>query len=178
MQIALFQVDAFTEQLFAGTPAAVCPLQTWLPEDLLLSIAAENNLSETAFFVSEGDPYLLRWFSPVSEVQLCGHATLAAAFVIFRFLRPEASSISFRTCSGPLRVEREPQGLILDFPAIPYRLCHAPPEALLAGLEAAPQAALDTGASAAERNYMVLAAAPGLGAARGHLFVSRFRAVR
>jgi PhzF family phenazine biosynthesis protein len=86
MRQALYQVDAFTREVFRGNPAAVCPLERWLPEATMQSIAAENNLSETAFFVREGDGYHLRWFTPAVEVDLCGHATLASAWVLFNKL--------------------------------------------------------------------------------------------
>ena len=90
MRIPLYQVDAFAEGPFTGNPAAVCPLDAWLPAETMQAIAAENNLSETAFFVPEGDGYRLRWFTPSAEVDLCGHATLASAFVVFRWLAPGA----------------------------------------------------------------------------------------
>jgi PhzF family phenazine biosynthesis protein len=83
MELTMYQVDAFTERVFGGNPAAVCPLKTWLSDDVMLSIAAENNLAETAFFVEEDQGFRLRWFTPVAEVDLCGHATLASADVIF-----------------------------------------------------------------------------------------------
>src|SRR6185436_204869 len=97
MNIPLYQIDAFTSRLFAGNPAAVCPLERWLEDELLQAIAAENNLSETAFFVPQGDHYALRWFTPTTEVELCGHATLAAAFVIFDELAPALRSVAFET---------------------------------------------------------------------------------
>lgn len=102
----LYQVDAFAEQPFSGNPAAVCPLDRWLPDSLMQQIAAENNLAETAFFVAEGEDYHLRWFTPQVEVPLCGHATLASAFVIFQHLRPELRAVRFQTASGPLEVSR------------------------------------------------------------------------
>ncbi|MGO1118398.1 PhzF family phenazine biosynthesis protein [Rhodovibrionaceae bacterium A322] len=122
-RLPLYQVDAFTNELFGGNPAAVCPLDSWLPEAQLAAIAAENNLSETAYFVakpdgSDGQPhYDLRWFTPAVEVDLCGHATLASASVIFTRLKPEATSITFHTRSGPLVVTRDGEGYALDFPA-------------------------------------------------------------
>lgn len=97
MRIPLYQIDAFAERPFTGNPAAVCPLESWLPDDVMQAIAAENNLSETAFFVPEGEFYRLRWFTPSTEVDLCGHATLASAYVVFRWLRPERASITFQT---------------------------------------------------------------------------------
>jgi PhzF family phenazine biosynthesis protein len=113
----MYQVDAFTNELFRGNPAAVCPLQDWLPESLMQRIALENNLSETAFFVPKGDQYAIRWFTPAVEVKLCGHATLATAYAIFRFLRPEADCVSFESKSGVLGVTRSGDMITLDFPA-------------------------------------------------------------
>src|ERR1700730_13892141 len=101
MRIPLHQVDAFvTDRRFSGNPAAVCPLDSWLPDDVMQAIAGENNLSETAFFVPEGDNYRLRWFTPVAEVDLCGHATLASAYVIFRFLAPDRQGVGFQKHKG------------------------------------------------------------------------------
>jgi len=119
MRIPLFQVDAFTSRLFGGNPAAVCPLESWLDERTMQAIAAENNLAETAFFVGRGGRYDLRWFTPLVEVDLCGHATLASAFVIFNRLEPSLTEASFRSKSGELRVMRSGDRLTLDFPAWP-----------------------------------------------------------
>ena len=127
MKIPLFQVDAFTAELFKGNPAAVCPLPEWLPDPLLQSIAAENNLSETAFFVRRGSRYELRWFTPAVEVDLCGHATLASAFVIFQRQEPDAEEAVFDTRSGELRVRRQGELLAMDFPARPPSPCAEPP---------------------------------------------------
>ena len=110
-------VDAFTSQVFKGNPAAVCVMETWLPEELMQSIAIENNLSETAFAVKEHDHYHLRWFTPGGEVELCGHATLATAYVITHFVEPDATQVSFDTLSGLLLVTREGELLTLDFPS-------------------------------------------------------------
>jgi PhzF family phenazine biosynthesis protein len=116
--ISLYQVDAFTGTLFSGNPAAVCPLQAWLPDSLLQSIAAENNLSETAFFLPSGSGYELRWFTPTHEVRLCGHATLASAFVLWNCLGETAEELQFSTRdSGELRVSRDGDTLWLDLPA-------------------------------------------------------------
>ena len=156
MKIPLFQVDAFTKKIFSGNPAAVCPLTCWLEDKQMLAIAAENNLSETAFFVPENGEYCLRWFSPKSEVQLCGHATLATAFVIFNFLRPGTTSVRFHTCSGPLDVKKEGDYLAMDFPSLPARPCESAPKALLDGLNPSPSVVLESGATAAERNYFVV----------------------
>ncbi len=118
--LPLYQVDAFTDRPFGGNPAAVCPLDEWLPDNVMQAIALENNLSETAFFVAEGDGYRLRWFTPTDEVVLCGHATLASAAVIFEKLSPDVSSIAFQTQkSGVLNVRRDGEMLVMDFPSLP-----------------------------------------------------------
>ncbi|WP_447527911.1 PhzF family phenazine biosynthesis protein [Vreelandella sp. TE19] len=117
MQIALYQVDAFATKPFEGNPAAVCPLDTWLDDSELQAIAAENNLSETAFVVPLEAGYHLRWFTPSVEVDLCGHATLAAAWVIFNELGDTRDVLHFETRSGVLIVRREGQALAMDFPA-------------------------------------------------------------
>lgn len=120
MTLPVYVVDAFTDRPFAGNPAAVVPLEGgWLPDEQLQAIAAEMNLSETAFLLPEDgaeDGWQLRWFSPTVEVELCGHATLAAAFVIFNHLRPGATRARFATCSGSLGVTAEAGRLVLDFP--------------------------------------------------------------
>src|ERR1041385_1121257 len=103
--LPLFQVDAFTNRPFAGNPAAVCPTEGPIPEALMQDIAAENNLSETAFFHRQGDEYSLRWFTPTVEVELCGHATLASAFVVMTELEPARTEVTFRTRSGLLGVQ-------------------------------------------------------------------------
>lgn len=118
-KLSFFHVDAFASRLFAGNPAAVVPLEDWLPDPVLQAIAAENNLSETAFFSSRGEDFDLRWFTPKIEVELCGHATLAAAYVIVTHLQPRRQRIRFHTKSGVLTVERDGQRLNLDFPARP-----------------------------------------------------------
>lgn len=119
MQIPIYQVDAFSSHIFAGNPAAVCPLNQWLPDDTLQAVAAENNLSETAFFVRNGDAYDLRWFTPLVEVDLCGHATLASAWVLFHELHATGNRIAFNTKSGSLTVEKRGELLALNFPARP-----------------------------------------------------------
>ncbi len=126
MRIPLYQIDAFTSRLFAGNPAAVCPLEGWLEDSVLQAIAAENNLSETAFFVRRQDRYHLRWFTPALEVDLCGHATLASAFVILNYLEPGQESVSFDTQSGELVVRRDGALLCMDFPARPPAACAIP----------------------------------------------------
>ncbi|GJL85174.1 MAG: hypothetical protein DHS20C02_09490 [Micavibrio sp.] len=122
-RLSIYQVDAFTNKVFGGNPAAVCPLESWLPDETLQKIAHENNLSETAFFVpDEGEAdYHLRWLTPTVEVDLCGHATLASAYVIFNHLGFKKDTVSFRTRSGLLYVHRKDNGLMMDFPAWEYR---------------------------------------------------------
>jgi len=127
MEIPIYQVDAFAERLFTGNPAAVCPLQEWLPDETLQAIALENNLSETAFYIplDEGR-YHLRWFTPGREVDLCGHATLATAHVLFHELGFAGTRLSFDSRSGELVVARDGDWLVLDFPAQPPQPCEAP----------------------------------------------------
>ncbi|MGD0815424.1 MAG: PhzF family phenazine biosynthesis protein [Verrucomicrobiota bacterium] len=133
MQIPYFQVDAFTTRTFGGNPAGVCVLESWLPDDLLQRIAAENNLSETAFFTHEADgSYHLRWFTPILEVDLCGHATLASAHVLFTELGYPGRCLRFQTRSGCLKVERNGDIIELDFPARPPAPCLVPDELLRA----------------------------------------------
>jgi PhzF family phenazine biosynthesis protein len=140
MSLPVFVVDAFTATPFSGNPAAVCPLKNWLDDEILSSVAAENNLSETAFFVPKGDDYELRWFTPRSEVRLCGHATLASGFVLLKYLSPARDSVRFHTKSGPLTVARDGSLLAMDFPALPPWDCLQPPDALLEGLGLRPTA--------------------------------------
>jgi len=116
MELPIYQVDAFAGKVFAGNPAAVMPLEDWLDETLLQTIAMENNLSETAFLVACEQGYELRWFTPTVEVNLCGHATLAAAHTLFAHLGEEGDEVRFQTHSGELRVRREGALLTLDFP--------------------------------------------------------------
>ena len=118
MRLRIFQIDAFTDTVFGGNPAAVCPLESWLDDTTLQAIAAENNLSETAFFVAANGIYDLRWFTPLAEVDLCGHATLASAYVVFRHLRRGADAVAFDTRSGRLEVSRCADDLVMDFPAL------------------------------------------------------------
>lgn len=115
-KLKLYQADAFAGKLFQGNPAAVCPLDEWLPKPLMQSIAAENNLAETAFYVKDGDEYDLKWFTPVSEVDLCGHATLATAHILFNHEGYTGNEIIFRSNSGKLKVTRSSDLLTLDFP--------------------------------------------------------------
>lgn len=123
MKIRQYQVDAFATRAFEGNPAAVCPLENWLDDGLLQAIAEENNLSETAFFVPSDKGFRLRWFTPASEVDLCGHATLATAHVLFVHLGHPGPAITFETRSGPLTVRREDDLLNMDFPARPPTPC-------------------------------------------------------
>ncbi|WP_164008298.1 PhzF family phenazine biosynthesis protein [Pyxidicoccus trucidator] len=139
MRLPLFQVDAFTSRVFGGNPAAVCPLEAWLPDADLQAIALENNLSETAFFVREADGFRLRWFTPTQEVDLCGHATLAAAWVLFQRWEVGLERVEFASRSGPLVVTQEADGwLTLDFPSRPPTPCLAP-IGLVEALGAAPR---------------------------------------
>jgi len=133
VELRLLQIDTFTDVVLGGNPAAVCPLDTWLDESTMQAIAAENNLSETAFFMPEGEGFNLRWFTPNVEVDLCGHATLAAAYVVFEELRPDAQRVDFATKSGRLTVVREGADLVMDFPAQPAAPVE-PPELLLGAL--------------------------------------------
>jgi predicted PhzF superfamily epimerase YddE/YHI9 len=128
MKLSIYQIDAFAEKPFEGNPAAVIPLQTWLPDALLQNIAQENNLSETAYFVEEGDHYRIRWFTPVAEVKLCGHATLASAYVLFNILGFGADQVLFTSQSGQLSVLRRGDSLQLDFPQTILARCECPPE--------------------------------------------------
>ena len=137
MEISLYQIDAFTSELFKGNPAAVCPLGEWLPDGLMQSIAAENNLSETAFFIPTDMGFHIRWFTPVSEVDLCGHATLATAYVLFHILGYEKEKIEFDSRSGMLVVTRDDDWLVMDFPAQPPVPCNIPEE-IVRAFNAAP----------------------------------------
>jgi PhzF family phenazine biosynthesis protein len=142
----MFQVDAFTGRLFGGNPAAVVPLETWLDDATMQSIALENNLAETAFFVRENDGFRLRWFTPEVEVKLCGHATLASAYVLFTILDPGRRAVNFETLSDTLSVVASGDKLVMDFPR--WTLSAAPadaPRELAAVLGAAPARVLSTG---------------------------------
>jgi PhzF family phenazine biosynthesis protein len=148
-RIPVYQVDAFASRVFTGNPAAVCPLEQWLPDEQMQAIAAENNLAETAFFVPNGDGYHLRWFTPTVEVDLCGHATLASAFVVFTKLNPPAKSVQFLTKSGKLVVTRDGDLLSLDFPARPPAECEPDP-GLLPAMGRQPEKVL------ASHDYLVI----------------------
>jgi PhzF family phenazine biosynthesis protein len=119
MRLPLYHVDAFAERVFAGNPAAVVPLERWLDDHTLQAIAAENNLSETAFLVGGRGQYEIRWLTPTTEVDLCGHATLASAHVVMTTLEPGSRVVSFQSKSGQLIVTRDGDLLALDFPALP-----------------------------------------------------------
>ena len=150
MRTPIFQIDAFASRRFAGNPAAVMPLSSFLPDATLQSIAAENNLAETAFIVPDGRDYRLRWFTPTTEVPLCGHATLASAAVVMERLEPGRDAVVFQSASGPLRVHREGAGYIMDFPARGSESVPTAP-AFAAALGAVPVEVY-----ANEFNYMVL----------------------
>lgn len=141
MRARIYQVDAFTARRFSGNPAAVCPLEAWPEDGLLQAAAAENNLPETAFLVPAGEDYELRWFTPEAEVELCGHATLAAAHVLLRIREASRASVRFHTASGTLEVVRDGELLSMDFPAVPGDRVE-PPRPLAEGLGAEPASVL------------------------------------
>jgi PhzF family phenazine biosynthesis protein len=138
-RLRLYQVDAFTSRLFGGNPAAVVPLTRWLDDATMQTVGLENNLSETAFFVPEGDGFRLRWFTPTVEVDLCGHATLASAFVLFTELEPGRREVRFTTKSGVLTVRAAGERLIMDFPRWTVEPLATVPQELARGLNAAPR---------------------------------------
>src|SRR4051812_47965722 len=193
MRIPYYHVDAFTAQSFGGNPAGVCVLERWLPEAVLQNIAAENNLSETAFFTREADCYHLRWFTPTMEVDLCGHATLAAAFVLFSELGHPEPRIRFQSRSGELTAERSGEMVELNFPSRPPMPCPLP-DSLMRGLGHKPRevfkardylAVFDTPAEVAAlqpemEHLMKLDSLGVIATARGDTtdFVSRFFAPR
>jgi len=141
MNLPMYQVDAFTTQRFRGNPAAVVVLTSWLPDGVMQEIAAENNLAETAFVIPGGDPTPLRWFTPTFEIDLCGHATLATAHVLFRHHFPQAERFAFQTKSGILTVRRDGDRLSMDFPSRPGTPVSVN-DALTGALGAKPQEAL------------------------------------
>ncbi|MBF0529438.1 MAG: PhzF family phenazine biosynthesis protein [Deltaproteobacteria bacterium] len=150
MKVPMFQVDAFTGTVFGGNPAAICVLAGWLDNNLMQAIAAENNLSETAFLVKQGDGYGIRWFTPKAEIDLAGHPTLASAFVVFEMLEPGITEVRFETVrSGELIVRKKGSNLAMDFPSRPAKPCPAP-EALVAGLGVSPVETLKS------RDYLVV----------------------
>jgi predicted PhzF superfamily epimerase YddE/YHI9 len=197
--VKYFHVDSFAQGPFTGNPAGVCPLDSWLPAALMQQIAAENNLAETAFIVPRAAApaeYDIRWFTPTVEIDLCGHATLASAHVLFRHLHFQGPQVTFHSQSGPLRVSREADNrLTLDFPSRPPQELAAPPTGLVEGLRATPRHVLaardllavfgtEAEVRALEPDYAriaaleyvgVIATAPG---SDGIDFVSRFFAPR
>ena len=138
MRIPIHHVDSFTDTIFSGNPAAVCLLEEWLPTDLLQRMAMENTVANTAFVVQHGSNFEIRWFTPTAEDDLCGHATLAAAHVIFKHLDYQGNEIDFKSMSGALRVRREDDLLELDFPRRPPNPCDIP-DGLIEGLGITPQ---------------------------------------
>src|ERR1700743_3754206 len=143
MDLPIYQLDAFTDRAFAGNPAAVMPLESWLPDARLQQIAAENNLAETAFFVAKGDCFHLRWFTPTVEVDLCGHATLASAYVITRFLDPGRKRMVFESRSGDLPVHCDGDRFVLDFPTLPSTVANDRLTAVAACFDRQPVAVLN-----------------------------------
>ncbi len=148
MELPIFQVDAFSSAVFAGNPAAVCPLDKWLPDATMQAIAAENNLAETAFFVRSDGRFQLRWFTPACEVDLCGHATLGSAYVLFNELKEPGDTLRFDTKSGELNVRRDGDRLVMDFPSRPPQKIEPDP-ALVPALGGAPSEIL------AARDYLI-----------------------
>ena len=137
MRTPIYQIDAFTNRVFAGNPAAVMPMNRFLPDVTMLAIAAENNLSETAFLVPDNGDFRLRWFTPQVEVPLCGHATLASAAVVMERLEPGRERVIFHSASGPLTVTRSGPGYVMDLPSRPSQKVATPP-GLMEALGAAP----------------------------------------
>jgi len=144
MKLRLYQIDAFASRVFAGNPAAVVPLDAWIDDATLQGIATENNLAETAFLVGGQGEYEIRWMTPAAEVDLCGHATLASAWVVFNVLEPNRTEVAFRSKSGPLGVVAEGDRLALDFPSRPPRPSDAHAESLGEALGCAPALALSS----------------------------------
>lgn len=147
MRLKLFHVDAFAGRVFKGNPAAVCPLEKWPDDELMQLIAAENNLSETAFFAADGEEFRIRWFTPTQEIDLCGHATLASAWVLFEERGYKGERIVFKSKTDRLEVTREGDLIVLNFPTRPPRKTDVP-TGLGAGLGAKPKAVL------AARDYL------------------------
>ncbi len=141
MKLEIYQIDAFSKAPFAGNPAAVVPLEGWLPDSVMQNIALENNLAETAFFVPKGTGFDLRWFTPTVEMNLCGHATLATGFLLFEVLGTEQSLLRFQTKSGELSVEKDGDKYVLDFPSRPAAAAEVP-EGLIAAIGAEPNEVL------------------------------------
>ena len=138
MKYDIYQIDAFASRPFTGNPAAVVPLTEWLPDEVMLNIAMENNLAETAYFVPNGEGYDLRWFTPTVEMDLCGHATLASAYLIFEILGTDKTLLRFQTRSGELTVEKQDGRYVLDFPSRPGAEAEAP-DGLIEAIGATPK---------------------------------------
>lgn len=149
MHLPIYVIDAFADRPLTGNPAAVCPLETWLPDATMQAIAAEMNHSETVFLVPQGDDFAIRWFTPIREVDLVGHATLAAGHLVLDRLRPGGRSVRFLSQSGALTVSRESAGYAMDMPALPPSEV-APPPGLFAALGQSPRAVL------AAKHYLVV----------------------
>lgn len=130
MKLTLYQVDAFTNKLFGGNPAAVIPLEQWIADDLMQKVAMENNLSETVFFVRANEGYEIRWFTPAVEINLCGHATLASAFVLYTFLNFKDPRLIFHSKSGKLEIEKRADLYVMDFPSWKPERIHDYPQNL------------------------------------------------
>ncbi|MDD2358583.1 MAG: PhzF family phenazine biosynthesis protein [Thiovulaceae bacterium] len=126
MKLKIYQIDAFAKHIFEGNPAAVVPLEAWLDDDVMQKIAMENNLSETAFFVKEGAKFHIRWFTPTDEVDMCGHATLASAYVLFEILNFQDETILFSSKSGDLHVRKDEEMFVMDFPSQELLTCKLP----------------------------------------------------
>ena len=138
MVLKIYQIDAFATKSFEGNPAAVVPLDDWIPDKIMQNIAEENNLSETAFFIGDGDDYHIRWFTPKKEVQLCGSATLASAFVIYEILKKKTDKIKFKSLSGPLYVKKNDRLLRMSFPSQKPKECNMP-QILLGAIDQKPK---------------------------------------
>jgi PhzF family phenazine biosynthesis protein len=149
MELTLYQIDAFANRPFEGNPAAVCPLRDWLPDEIMQSVSEENNLSETAFFIPTVDGYHIRWFTPKVEVDLCGHATLAASYVLFNIIGIKQDKIDFQSRSGVLTVSKENEWLVMNFPSQPPELCEMP-ENMIEALGKSPVECLKS------KDYMVV----------------------
>ncbi len=140
----IYQIDAFTDKVFKGNPAAVVPLEKWLPTDVMQRIAAENNLAETAFFVKEADRYHIKWFTPSVEIELCGHATLASAYVIYNYLNYEKEDIHFTCQVGDLFVRKNEDWIVLNFPSIETQIIKNIPSVLSQAIGMHPVALYDS----------------------------------
>lgn len=132
MELTIYKIDAFAKKMFEGNPAAICPLKAWLPDEFMQSIAEENNLSETAYFVKNENNFHIRWFTPTHEVDLCGHATLASAFVIFNIIGYKENQITFESKSGLLTVNRINDSFEMNFPSRPPIQCGIPEQIIMA----------------------------------------------